>query len=448
MMSTLKRISKAGTALLIFATLTIVSTHAKQHQQDQIETNPARNMGDDGDVPLDVIENMDPKLIDFVVGGFPKCGTTYLQNKILYPSKRVFIPHHETHFLQNDLYEEFKGEFANVTDFDEESGKPLVSGYKAPFELGHHKSLRNLAALFPDVRMIITLRHPITQFESLYNYKLRKLPQLVPPVDEYVGYCLEQCPSSTSESSPSSGAIKTMEAKKITQRCVKDVTFCTGQTNYHQYLSRLGLTPMNTPEEWDLLDHHDMSIHRMPGWQKESSTTTSSSGQQSYIRSPGWNDELSSNEPYRREDSSESNGHGRGHGNGNGKLFLLDVKQFDNRVNQSMADDLNTDLETFLGLDYRDLPRAPPRSGDKKPKPEYEYPSGREDQVLDICLEKFKPLREVLLESSRKASKWIMEYLLHPSNRDRVIVSNMDIFERMLEGWKVDPCLERDEMNE
>jgi hypothetical protein len=41
-----------------------------------------------------------------------------------------------------------------------------------------------------------------------------------------------------------------------------------------------------------------------------------------------------------------------------------------------------------------------------------------------------------------------MEYLLHPSNRDRVIVSNMDIFERMLEGWKVDPCLERDEMNE
>jgi hypothetical protein len=433
----MKRISKAATVLLIIATYTIVPTNGKQQQQDQLETTkPDRSTEYDGDVPLDVIEGMDPKLINFVVGGFPKCGTTYLQNKILYEAKRVFIPHHETHYLQNDMYEEFKGEFANVTDVDEESGKPLVSGYKSPFELGHHKSLRNLAALFPDVRMIISLRHPITQFESLYNYKLRKLPEMPPPVDEYVGYCLEQCPSS---STSESGTVGTVVAKKFAQRCLKGVTFCSGQANYHHYLSRLGLTPMNTPEELDLLDHHDMSIHPFPGWQKESTTTTSSSGQQSYIRSPRLNNEAS-----RLEGSSDSSGNV----NGNGKLFLLEVKQFDNRVSQSMADDLNTDLERFLGLDYGDLPRAPPRDGDKKPKPEYDYPPGREEHVLDICLEQYKPLREVLLESSRKASKWIMEYLLHPSNRDMVIVSNMDTFERMLEEWKVDPCMENDGMNE
>jgi len=50
----------------------------------------------------------DSKLINFAVGGFPKCGTTYLQNKILYESKRVFIPHHETDYLQKEKYEELK----------------------------------------------------------------------------------------------------------------------------------------------------------------------------------------------------------------------------------------------------------------------------------------------------------------------------------------------------
>jgi hypothetical protein len=178
---------------------------------------------------------------------------------------------------------------------------------------------------------------------------------------------------------------------------------------------------MNTHEELDLLDHHEMSIHPFAGWQIESNDTTSGN-QQSHLR------------------SSSSEGSHR-----NGRLFLIEIGQFDNRANQSMAEDVRADLESFLGLDEFDLGRPKPRNGDKKPPTVYEYPEGREEHKLDICLEKWKLLREVLLESSRKASEWILEYLLHPSNRDVVKVSNMDIFTRMVEDWKVDPCANEEE---
>merc|ERR1712028_278841 len=91
------------------------------------------------------------------------------------------------------------------------------------------------------------------------------------------------------------------------------LTFCTGESNYHQYLSRLGLTPMNTQEELDLLGHHRMPIHNF----------------------------------------TSAKGHDK-----KGKLFLIEIGQFDNRKNQTMADDIVTDLELFLELDTGYLPRS------------------------------------------------------------------------------------------
>ena len=400
-----------------------------QHQQYEIARKTRQKVGP---VPLEVIESMDPKLINFVIAGFPKCGTTYLQNKIFYESEKVFIPHHETTFLANDKYEEFKNEFANVTQLQKNSRNPLVVGYKAPFELGKQRSLRNLQAFFPDIRMIITMRHPVLEFQSLYNMNLRKLPE-IPPLYEHVGNCREQCLFSSSE-----GTETTVARKKASQKCLKDVAFCTGGASFHQFLSRLGLTPMNTTEELDLLDYHHMSIHPFPEWKKQSDGNSDqrirNSDQQSYLRSPSQNTELN-----HREGASKSE-------KGNkGRLFLIENGQMDNFANQSIADDLNSDLEKFLGLEPGDLPRAPPGDGDKRRKIPYYWPPGREEHKLRICLERHRPLREVLMQTSRKASKWILEYLLHPSNLDVVVASNMDTFKRMIEGWNTDPCSNEDE---
>lgn len=160
---------------------------------------------------------------------------------------------------------------------------------------------------------------------------------------------------------------------------------------------------MDTPEELAILDHHDMPIHDF-----------SSKG----------------------DDSVD------GSGDDKAKLFLIEIGQMDNRKNQTMADDLITDLETFLGLDIGDLPRMKPRNGDERPKQVYDYPEDRKGRILDICLERYEPLKEILLETSRNASKWIIDYLLRPSNRGRVVVSNIDMFISMVEEWTIDPCLE------
>lgn len=462
MVPTSKRSSRTATTLAVFTALAVAlvlimggrkseskatGSQTKLRIETKLKSNTRQLLSTDENqqqvIDVSPREIIDPHLIDFVVGGFPKCGTTYLQNKILIPSKRLFMPHSETHFLANNKYDEFKNEFANVTQLAEQSSKPLLSGYKSPFELGHRKSLQNLETLFPDVRMIITLRHPVLQFESLYNYKLRKLPDLIPPAEEFMGLCREACPSSSSV--VPSGGMETMVAQKSSKQCLHDVTFCTGGSNYHHYLSRLGLTPMDTPEELDLLDHHDMSIHHFPGWQKESTTTASgsngrdSSNPQPLVRGPGWNKEGYHGNESSREGSSE--------GIDNGRLFLIEIEQLDNRANQSIADDLVSDLEGFLGLDTGDLPRAPHREGEQKPKTVYTYPPGREEHVLDICLDRYAHLRLSLMENSRKASKWIREYLLHPSNRDTVVVSNIDSFERMVDGWNIDPCSIDDDIN-
>lgn len=450
MVSTSKRRSKAAAALLTLTALPIVllagggpelvsgvsaadENNLRKGRRSRIRTRTsraaeeARRTSDVEDVPLEETERTDPNMIDFVVAGFPKCGTTYIQNKVLMPSERLFIPRHEIHYLANDKYDDFRNEFANTTKFVPGTDKPMLSGYKAPFELGHQKTLRNLVTLFPDVRMIITLRHPVLQFESMYNYKLRKLEDLLPPPEEYMGICLEACEGgqSSSFSSPqpppsSSETFETLLARKQeTPRCLEGVTFCTGYTNYHQYLSRLGLTPMNTPEELDLLDHHGMSIHRFPGWQKP--TGSDDYYRQSWFRSPS----------YRRGASSRGD---------SARLFLLEIGQLDNRANQTMTDDLVADLEEFLGLDRGDIPLFPTRDGDSKPKTVYDYPEGREEHVLDICLDRYRPLREHLMVNSRKASEWILRYLLDPSNREVVAVSNPSMFVGMIEAWNTDPC--------
>ena len=122
---------------------------------------------------------------------------------------------------------------------------------------------------------------------------------------------------------------------------------------------------------------------------------------------------------------------------------MIEIGQLDNFGNDTIADELNSDLEKFLGLEPGDLPRV--KSLEEAPKIQYIWPPGREEHKIDICQERYRPLREVLLETSRKATKWILEYLLHPSNRDVVVVSNMEVFERLLEGWKTDPCENEEE---
>ena len=43
--------------------------------------------------------------------------------------------------------------------------------------------------------------------------------------------------------------------------CKPGSNVCTNRGRFHHAISRLGLTPLNTTDEWDLLNHHNMTIH-------------------------------------------------------------------------------------------------------------------------------------------------------------------------------------------
>ena len=65
----------------------------------------------------------------------------------------------------------------------------------------------------------------------------------MPPPEKTIGDCLDQC--------------------QIKGNCIKSHG-CTGVAKFHQFLSRLGCTPLNTSDERSLLDHHNMSVHHFP----------------------------------------------------------------------------------------------------------------------------------------------------------------------------------------
>lgn len=62
--------------------------------------------------------------------------------------------------------------------------------------------------------------------------------------------------------------------------------------------------------------------------------------------------------------------------------------------------------------------------------------------TLDICEEKYKPLRENLVSIGMVASTWIKDYLL---KSPRVIVSSRDFFLESIDLWKFDPCNDDDD---
>ncbi len=58
--------------------------------------------------------------------------------------------------------------------------------------------------------------------------------------------------------------------------------------------------------------------------------------------------------------------------------------------------------------------------------------------MIDICDEDFKPIHDEMILVARNASLWINEYFL-----DSPEVSYSGSLKKIVEGWQVDPCIER-----
>lgn len=226
--------------------------------------------------------NRNESFIDFAVVGFSKCGTTYLLQQVLNTPEIYWgnieggLPR-EVHDLRKGRIKEFKKRYEGHAKERRSDGHRVFSGFKSPEVLQSESFLSNIERHIPSIDLIVSIRHPILHFQSLYNFKyLRHGPTKSPNPNQLIGECDHDCKS---------------DCKVIMKHRV-----CTGISKFHEALSRLNFTAMNSDEELDLLGHHKRSIH----------------------------------------------------GNLTGRVFLLELGQLSDRT--SRRDSFQKDIEDFLGL--------------------------------------------------------------------------------------------------
>lgn len=255
------------------------------------------------------------------------------------------------------------GRMATTTE-----GHRIKGGLKCPKEISTEKGLDNWSKYFPETKFIVTTRHPVKWFQSFYNYHAYgQWPRRVAHPNELIGACYEGseylCTSKCGHSRPGNTKI------------------CTDRANFHHSLSRLGKTPMDTPEEIAMLDHN-MSLV-----------------------------------PHK------------------GKLFLMEISQLfpDSPSSKTLKDDISE----FLDLKY-ELNDLRQRHGTGTQNHEY-ISEDRKQAFVDICDDEFAPVREVLVGNGKEAAEWITEFLMKSPD---VVVSQPEEFIKLLAKWGQDPCNE------
>lgn len=176
-------------------------------------------------------------LLDFVIAGFAKTGTTTLAKTYFNKHPEISIPLSEIHFLT-------KHEPAKIVHVLH-SLKPGIStkrGYKAPRDIADAKVLNLLAKFWPRAKLIVGVRHPIEWFDSFYNYRLR-YNHTMPPAELLDGECLQDMTSIEKRHTTYS-----KKYKKLNDRGV-----CADLARYHVRLSLMGKTNVTDPAEDALL---------------------------------------------------------------------------------------------------------------------------------------------------------------------------------------------------
>lgn len=161
--------------------------------------------------------------------------------------------------------------------------------------------------------------------------------------------------------------------------CRRAQNVCTDRAKFHTYLAHMAKTPLSSLEEMELLQ---------PGWNKNEIVRITA------------------------------------------KLFLMDVSQLGDK-NQTRLDKFREDLRSFTGLE------GEVRIESAKIVAEEVIPQKIRKQMIDICSSENNLVRQVLMKHARKASKWIISYLLKSPD---VVVSSRDHFIELIRLWEYDPC--------
>ena len=215
----------------------------------------------------------------------------------------------------------------------------------------------NYARHFPSTKLIVGIRHPVLWFESLYNFRVSNVPwKAMLPTSELTKGCV-----------------------------VGSQGVCAWRASFHDFLSRLGKTPMTSTSEKDLLQ---LGL-----------------------------------EPVKTK---------------LGPVFLYEISQLSDSGDPGgvRSAQFRKDLKRFLGL-QQEIPPFP--FIDTSGRFDFLAPVKRQvDQnKINICDANHDAIRGVLMEKAILASEWIRNYFLQS---EEVFVSSRQHFELIIDSWRFDPC--------
>mmetsp|Transcript_31441 Transcript_31441/g.62285 ORF Transcript_31441/g.62285 Transcript_31441/m.62285 type:complete len:403 (-) Transcript_31441:4-1212(-) len=166
-------------------------------------------------------------LLDFAIIGFPKSGTTFMKD-YLNQSNETCVYEREFCMKQPsdvpNLVRHYHDAHLKLQQSLKDNYKKINFGLKCPGVLYRKHDLNIYRKYFPRTRLIIGLRHPVSWFESFYNYQSYRNVSL-PPTNQLIGRC-----------GPDT-----------------DPKVCTDRARFHAALARLGKTSMDTEDEISLL---------------------------------------------------------------------------------------------------------------------------------------------------------------------------------------------------
>jgi len=115
--------------------------------------------------PVKVYDKAICNYFDFAITGFAKCGTTSLRS--------WFYAHNDTRMpIVEEIFNHVNplNGATHIQNIIAKSGSGKFRGYENPHDIQWAGSVNLFRYSCPNTKLIVSLRHPVTWFESFYNY--------------------------------------------------------------------------------------------------------------------------------------------------------------------------------------------------------------------------------------------------------------------------------------
>jgi Sulfotransferase domain len=155
-------------------------------------------------------------MLDFLIIGAQKCGTTSLYNYLVQHPQIVPALQKEVHFFDFNFdkgLDWYFGQFPNYNPADN-----LITGEASPYYIFHPLVAKRVHQLFPKVKLIVLLRNPVERAISHYYHEVRLGCEPL---------CLEEAIAS-----------EPIRLQGETEKLIADGTYYSFNHQHYTYLSR------------------------------------------------------------------------------------------------------------------------------------------------------------------------------------------------------------------